>query len=326
MELLLVKGLCLGGTIFGLFLMTIIPLKCVARPQTDFGQRQRRTSRALGLMSCFAGGVFLATCFLGLLPTVREKVESALTMKDIKVNYPLAETVTIVGLLLSVFVEQVVHTCQKKPQRTSLLKMETLGSSKQTSRLGRSSESDSESESSSDAEQQSLRYSTHNGHLHHDHFEGVGDLSSFRSYVLLLALSVHSVFEGLAMGLQEDMGVFINLYIGVMIHECLAAFALGVNLVSANMKTPTVVKLALLFCVMVPAGMGAGMGIQTQPGFVTAVISAILQGLAAGTFLHVTFFEILGRELEKDGDRLLKVLCLTVGFSILATLAFVLQR
>lgn len=49
--------------------------------------------------------------------------------------------------------------------------------------------------------------------------------------------------------------------------------------------------------------------------------NAILQGLAAGTILYVTFFEVLDRERKKDtAPGLLKLLLIMVGFFFMVTL------
>ncbi|CAF90179.1 unnamed protein product [Tetraodon nigroviridis] len=63
--------------------------------------------------------------------------------------------------------------------------------------------------------------------------------------------------------------------------------------------------------------------VQSAQTLAATVASLLLQGLAAGTFLFVTFFEILCRELEDKQDRLLKVLFLVLGYSTLALLVFI---
>lgn len=49
--------------------------------------------------------------------------------------------------------------------------------------------------------------------------------------------------------------------------------------------------------------------------------NATLQGLAAGTILYVTFFEVLDREKKKDtAPGLLKLLCTLIGFFIMVVI------
>ena len=62
-------------------------------------------------------------------------------------------------------------------------------------------------------------------HSHHHHM--VLDHSSLRSYLLLLALTFHSVFEGLAIGLQQVSGQLFSIFTAVIIHKAIMAFSLG---------------------------------------------------------------------------------------------------
>lgn len=43
--------------------------------------------------------------------------------------------------------------------------------------------------------------------------------SHLRSVLLLAVLSIHSVFEGLAIGLQTDIDSILNIFIAVMLHK-----------------------------------------------------------------------------------------------------------
>ena len=61
----------------------------------------------------------------------------------------------------------------------------------------------------------------HDGHHDHDHthMDGVFHHSTLRSLILLMALSFHSVFEGLAIGLQESLSQLISLFLAVIAHK-----------------------------------------------------------------------------------------------------------
>ena len=48
--------------------------------------------------------------------------------------------------------------------------------------------------------------------------------------ILLLALGIHSIFEGIALGMSKSISVFINLMIGVTLHHAAACISLGVSL------------------------------------------------------------------------------------------------
>jgi zinc transporter 1/2/3 len=57
---------------------------------------------------------------------------------------------------------------------------------------------------------------------------------SLSAYLLLFALSVHSIFEGIAIGVQNDVDSSIRLMIAIIIHKLVAAVALGISFTRAH--------------------------------------------------------------------------------------------
>ncbi|KAG5276480.1 hypothetical protein AALO_G00132530 [Alosa alosa] len=310
MEIVVAKILCLLG-VFALMLGGILVPVRVMRVDSEKAQRYRR---AVAFSNAFGGGVFLATCFNALLPAVREKVEEVLKAVKVSTDYPLAETMMMLGFFLTVFVEQAVLTFRK--ERPSFIDLETFNAG------GSEAGSDSEYDTPFIAPP---RGGAAPGHGHHGHFSPaeLARAGPLRLASLVLALSAHSVFEGLALGLQEDGAKLGSLFIGVAVHETLAAVALGVSVAKAGLPMRDATKLAVTVSLMIPVGIGLGMGIETAQNLAGSIVSVVLQGMAAGTFLFITFFEILSRELEDKHDRLLKVLFLILGYGILAGLVFI---
>jgi len=147
---------------------------------------------------------------------------------------------------------------------------------------------------------------------------------SIRSVVLLLALSLHSLFEGVAVGLQDTIMQLIGLSLGVTVHGSLMAFALGMTLVSHHTaRRSAVIRFGAIYSIMVPAGIGVGMLIGTVRSFVGRLISGLLQAITAGTFIYVIFIEVFPNEMDSKRNRLLKVLIMFVGFVIISCLRFV---
>ncbi|XP_071342763.1 zinc transporter ZIP3-like [Trachinotus anak] len=315
MQILVAKLLGLLG-LFGLMLAgVLVPVRLLL---VDY-DKAHRYRKALSLCNSFGGGVFLATCFNALLPAVRDKVGDVFRQLQISSDYPLAETMMMLGFFLTVFVEQAVLTFRK--EKPSFINLETFNAG------GSEAGSDSEYDTPFISEARGSPGSGgHHSHGHqHGHFSpaelaGAGPL---RLASLVLALSAHSVFEGLALGLQEDGAKLGGLFLGVAVHETLAAVALGVSVAKASLGMKDAAKLGVTVSLMIPLGMLVGMGIESAQTLAGGVVSVVLQGLAAGTFLFVTFFEILSRELDDKQDRLLKVLFLILGYAALAVLIFI---
>lgn len=315
MQILVAKLLGLLG-LFGLMLAgVLVPVRLLL---VDYDKAQRYR-RPLSLCNSFGGGVFLATCFNALLPAVRDKVSDVFKQLQISSDYPLAETMMMLGFFLTVFIEQAILTFRK--EKPSFIALETFNAG--GSEAGSDSEYDTPFISSARGSPSNGGRHSH-GH-HHGHFNpaelaGAGPL---RLASLVLALSAHSAFEGLALGLQEDGAKLGSLFLGVAVHETLAAIALGVSVAKASLGMKDATKLGVTVSMMIPLGMVVGMGIESVQTLAGSIVSVVLQGLAAGTFLFVTFFEILTRELEEKQDRLLKVLFLIIGYAALAALVFI---
>lgn len=88
------------------------------------------------------------------------------------------------------------------------------------------------------------------------------DCSNLKSMVLLIALSTHSIFEGIALGLTGDFAGLINIMVGLIFHKGPAAMSLGISL-SKRFKEDDEKRKAMLFVFLfalaTPIGIGIGM-------------------------------------------------------------------
>ncbi|NXW59449.1 S39A3 protein, partial [Eurystomus gularis] len=311
MKIVVAKVLCLLGICILMLVGSLLPVKII---EADY-EKAHRSKKVLALCNSFGGGVFLATCFNTLLPAVREKLSEVLKQGNVTTDYPVAETIVMVGFFVTVFVEQLVLTFQK--EKPSFIDLETFNA-------GSDVGSDSEYESPFIAS--SRGRTLYGEHGHHSHGLSIQELSRsgpLRLIGLVLALCTHSIFEGLALGLQEEGSKVVSLFLGVAIHETLVAVALGISMAKSSLLLKDAVKMAVAVSLMIPLGISIGMGIESTQNTASNVISVLLQGITGGTFLFITFFEILAKELEDKNNRLLKVLFLVLGYAALAGLVFI---
>ncbi|KAK7087586.1 zinc transporter ZIP1-like [Littorina saxatilis] len=174
-------------------------------------------------------------------------------------------------------------------------------------------------------------------HQHHHHSpmastscdpSSISQMSVMRALLLLVALSFHTIFDGLAVGLQETDADVWGVLLAISIHKSLVAFCLGLELAASsprNAKRPWVFM--FLFAFISPIGIGIGMGVTSGHVDERAQLlaSSVLQALATGTFLYVTFFEILGQQFAHSHDSgmktwvvMLKLFVAVVGFACMA--------
>ncbi|XP_054850660.1 zinc transporter ZIP2 [Eublepharis macularius] len=156
---------------------------------------------------------------------------------------------------------------------------------------------------------------------HDDHKGAPESHSSFRAFVLFLSLSFHSVFEGLAIGVQKEETGAVQLCLAVLIHKAIVAFSLALKLVQSGTRTQWRLLYLVVFALMSPAGIAIGIGVSLSDSDGSGLAQAVLEGVAAGTFLYVTFLEILPYELRSHESPLLKFFFISLGFFIMAVIA-----
>ncbi|NXY87622.1 S39A1 protein, partial [Alcedo cyanopectus] len=81
---------------------------------------------------------------------------------------------------------------------------------------------------------------------------------AIRSALLVLALALHSVLEGLALGLQEAGGAVLRVCLALVLHKSAVAFSLALKLLRCQLRPPAVASCLLLFCSMSPVGVALG--------------------------------------------------------------------
>lgn len=146
--------------------------------------------------------------------------------------------------------------------------------------------------------------------------------SPFRALILLLSLSFHSVFEGLAVGLQTTVAATVQLCLAVLAHKGLVVFGVGLRLVQTGTESRWAVFSILLFALMSPLGLALGLAVAGGDSEgARGLAQAVLEGVAAGTFPYVTFLEILPRELAGPEAPLAKWGCVAAGFAFMALIA-----
>ncbi|KAJ9587844.1 hypothetical protein L9F63_018716 [Diploptera punctata] len=302
--------------------------------------------------NCIAGGVFLGMCFLGLFPYVNDKFTEVIKTAKITTTFPLSEFVIIIGFFLIFTVENFVISARYNMEKDNITSEDNVHMSHIASKRQfdddesyvRLLENDGQEQDLSEdvkvsiAKPLQVSHSLHhasdgssskhslgmNTHSHCDMTFAVNKSTGLRRVILLVALSIHSVFEGMMLGLQTDHVKLLHLFLAVLIHELLVALALGVNIAKLNLSLLKSLKYILIVTGSIPVGIVVGIIVRAAPGLTGAAVSAVLQGLAAGIFIHVTFMEIIPEELAGEKCRLLKIMFLFIGFMIMAVVNFIL--
>lgn len=278
----------------------------------------------VSFLLCFGGGVLLCTTFIHLLPEVNENIKVLIAkgvFPDTRFNF--AELLMCIGFFVMYFVEECVHVYLNKREKSNEL---TTFRRSLSIRRGEISSDIESLEASSTSSANLVKVDEEHGinphannHAGHSHIIVEDDtiVKSIRGLLVVLALSVHELFEGLAVGLESSSSMVWYMFGAVSAHKFVIAFCIGVELISTQIKQVLTVIYVFTFSVVSPMGIGIGIAVTADRENSTALASVVLQGLATGTLLYVVFFEIL----QKDKSSGLKRYCAVfIGFSIMFVL------
>ncbi|XP_050293462.1 zinc transporter ZIP1-like [Anthonomus grandis grandis] len=273
----------------------------------------------LSSLLCFGGGVLLSTSLVHILPEVKESVK-----KEYK---PYAELMFCAGFFILYIMDEIVHFFYGEaaghshhngqqsnhhfafegngnlPRRHSAAPCKNYGATDrkcwETTSLVRGEKSFPYNPNVFRAQSDSVLFCDEapSQLCHQMHQDTCEKSAPTASLGLLVALSIHSLLEGLVVGLEETPSKVMLLLGAIASHKLVVGFCLGVELTSNEFIT----FCKHLVCILVFAGSSVagiviGLFISRLPTEITNVSIPILQALAGGTLLYVTVCEILPRE------------------------------
>ena len=102
--------------------------------------------------------------------------------------------------------------------------------------------------------------------------------------MLLAALSFHSVFEGITIGLQDKSADLRNIFIAVMVHKALIAFSLGLNIAQSDLSSKNfIIKSSIVFSLASPLGVIVGILMSDlPPSLPSDICNGFLQCVTGG--------------------------------------------
>ena len=103
------------------------------------------------------------------------------------------------------------------------------------------------------------------------------------------------MFQGLAVGLQERPADVWYLFGAIAAHKLVIAFSVGLELLVAGISKKVMIIYMVFFAFVSPLGVAIGIIVtETSDTQSNAHLLAVtvLQGIAGGTILYITFFEV----------------------------------
>ncbi|CAB3245917.1 unnamed protein product [Arctia plantaginis] len=277
------------------------------------GNLRNSNKVVMGLLS-FGGGVLFATTFMHLLPEVDENIELLQESGEFPEGHIFfAGIIMCSGFFMMYLIEELVHLYinnrAKKKTDSNFIKPFHV-------------RKDSTAVAEPEAKENDVENHTHKGHCHSAVVKGEdGEQSALRGLLIVLALSIHELFEGLAVGLESSVANVWYMFGAVSAHKYIIGFCIGVELVAAGTKRWLSIVYVFTYSFMSALGIAIGILMVGGAGAAEAgIYSVILQGIACGTLMYVVFFEVW-----KNNSGLLEFTCGFIGFVVMVLISFTIE-
>ena len=245
--------------------------------------------------NCFSAGILLSIALIQLIPEGVADID-----QQVDSGFALGNVLTVVGFMLILVLEKVVFFGQVHgPVRKDLLQQqvaqpdEDLSSSEMFAEVPATEEirvKPPTAEPLTAAEKRT---------------------KFFRGLYLSVALSIHGLLEGVAIGIQGSVKSTAGIGLAVFVHKFPAALALGINTCAMHKIESTVLITA--FSLASFLGVFIGIGFQTLGDPLT---NGVFLALCAGSFLYISTTELIAEEFESSRDKWPKMFSFLIGFGL----------
>ncbi|XP_071534215.1 zinc transporter ZIP1-like [Panulirus ornatus] len=310
---------------------------------------------------CFGAGVLLSIVFLHMLPETRSNISYLMDVGYMKTtSYPVAEVMVCCGFFLVYLIEEIIHSYvdghqegedvevsitgpttyeeakrRAKQERTSVDRFSSTRLSETPSSTvvsvatlvgtrGWTNECFEGSSYFGDClENVSPRHNVHaTPHCHHS--SPLNKATTLMSaVVVVVALSFHSIMEGLALGLEDESTDVWILFGALCAHKICLSFSMSMELLEVGLSFKSFLASMIIFSLASPIGGLIGsivVGVSGEDSPEGVLVPTILQAVSGGTILYVTFCEVLERERAKAANSRVQFMTFMLGFSVMAGL------
>ena len=135
----------------------------------------------------------------------------------------------------------------------------------------------------------------------------------------MTALSVHSLFEGIATGMASDTGDLVSLIVAIVLHKWAAAMSLGISMSrSLGDNKVMIISLLTIFSLATPIGIIIGAATMGQ----SEITDVIFNSLAAGTFVYIACSEVIIEEFSLPNAKFVKMLVFLFGIVLITVITY----
>ena len=317
--------------ICSIFLLSLISISFGLMP--FFINFCRKNNKFLSLSNSFSAGIFLGLAFFHILPEAADIVHK-------KTEFPLAYVCCFLSYSLNLFIEKVVFSNSHEILHGGLghhHELEKFEEDEKNEHNEKHKENEDNNENKEEKQVLDIKINqVHNEsnklesknmfistnyeikNTNEEHEEQIPlSKSSSISYLLLLALGFHGLFESISLGIQQTIKGTVFLIIAIALHKWAAALTLGISFVKSGVSQKEYIINILIFSFITPIGISMGMALTS---FSSDFIAGIFLSISVGTFIYIACSEIVIHEFNKKENRYIKFLCFILGAGIVLSL------
>ena len=299
-----------------------------------FIQQIKANSRYLDVAMAFASGVFIAAGLIHIIPEAMVLFQNHLVLEyyddhgdlvtlnysEDRTEYPIIPAMVILGFMLVFTTEKVLglhshteHNHQASHPHCSPPEAEEAKEPKESIEL---------TESATHATPTTEPASETHELYEHANKEVVKlkAKASSNPWVMLLAIGLHAVFEGISMGLLHSPAEVTAIFVAIIAHKAPEGIGFAASL--AEDKTISKVralKMLVVLCMLSPIGIAVGI-IITEGGATEEWVSALFIGLTGGMFIYVGCVEGLEHAFHHSRDQGWKLMFMLLGIVLMCVL------
>jgi len=159
------------------------------------------------------------------------------------------------------------------------------------------------------------------GHAFHNHELPITEASPYLPYILTIGLSFHSIFEGLALGIEPTLLGTGLILIAIVLHKWAEAFAMGIKFLKNDVRTTKWISIMIVFSLIAPIGIVIGILLTFYDPGALNIIQGVLGAIAVGAFLYVGILGVMVEEFSNSENLFSRVLLFTIGLTLISLLS-----
>ena len=265
------------------------------------------------MMNCFSAGLFLGMALVHMMPEAVEIHAGWAASEGIERAFPLPYVTFFLGYCLILAVDRVgADAYRRKYEKKLTADCQEANGPVEMADVNTIQGSDDKTTNQVSPQLVSAGSTMSNAS------ECKATVSKSSAIILILAIGVHALFEGIAFGLQTEVESAAQLGIGIVIHKSAAAVSIGTAFACSAFSLKEVALFLFIFAIIAPIGIGIGMGVSET----NALLDTILMGLSGGTFVYVACSEIIINEFATGKYQLWKMLLVLLGGAVISVLWF----